>query len=344
MEPLEFDIDIEEDFVLIGGVVSNSPDERTITISRGRGIDTREFEPINARGKIYRDGQFWDQLAVQGVGRLYVPFTLKLEVGRSYEIEITTPENEVFRSRPQIVQAPLKMDSLSFGLDRRVTGTNFSGLPRYERFVDIYAHIDLAGSAERRYYRWQVDGAFSFVEASQPANPNNVPSICYLRHFVDENPSTVLSSEGLAAGEQRKLVSSRVIDESFLFRHIINVYMHSLDQESFDYYDRAIRLTQSTGTIYDEVPAPLSGNVIKTEGKAETVLGHIDFSLVDTMRISLDKGKLGVPINNVCATPTPCPQRPPLPGGVIEPIFCKCYDCDLALPNASLFPPFYWDE
>lgn len=344
VEPLEFEVDSDVEYVLIDGVISNSPDERTISVSRGAGFDQREFKPVNARGNIYRDGQLWDILAVQGVGQLYVPFTLKLEEGRSYEIEITTSDGDVFRSQPQIVQPILRMDSLSFGVERRLAGTTFSGLPRFEQFVDVFAHVRTPGPSEERYYRWQVDGTFSFVESSQPQNPNNLPSTCYLSHYVSENPTTVLSSDGLAEGDVKKLVNSRVADESFLFRHVINVYMHAIDKSTFDYYDRAIRLTQSAGTLFDEVPAPVQGNVKKTEGEPEIVLGQIDFSLVDTMRISLSKGILKVPISNICETPTPCPTRPPAPGGVIDPIYCKCWDCDLALPNASLFPPFFWDE
>lgn len=344
VEPLDFSQTSEDQFVLINGVISNSPGERSIRVSRGLGIDSKEFVPINVRGSIYRDGQLWDQLAVQDVGELYVPFNLKLEEGRSYEIEITTPENEVFRSTPQTVLPKAEISSLSFETERRFSGTNFSGLPQSDIFVDIFSHIQLPSSDQNTYYRWQVDGTFSFVEVARTGNPNDPIQTCYVSHTVSENSTTVLSSEGLAAGEVRKLVNTRVADQSFLFKHVINVYLHSINSESYEYYERAIRLTNGAGSLYDEIPAPLKGNVRKTEGTPETVLGYIDFSLADTMRISLAKGDLGVSISNVCESNTPCPVRPNVPGGNVDPVYCKCWDCNLALPNASLFPPFFWDE
>lgn len=345
VDPLEFSQVSEDEFVLINGVISNSPGERTITVSRGLGIDSKEFTPIDVRGNIYRDGQLWDQLAVQGIGELYVPFNLKLEEGRSYEIEIMTPDNEVFRSNPKTIQPRAFMDSLSFETERRFSGVNFSGLPKTDMFVDIFAHVNLPAGDENEYYRWQVDGTFSFIEVARTGNPNDPIETCYISHFISENPSSVLSSEGLAAGDARHLVNSRVADQSFLFRHIINVYLHSTDRESYEYYERAIRLSSGSGSLYDEVPSPLKGNVIKTEGNPETVLGYIDFSLADTMRISLAKGKLGVSISNVCESLTPCRARPAIPGGGnVDPIYCICWDCNLALPNATLIPPFFWDE
>jgi len=344
VEPLSFEVNTDSEFVLVNGVISNSPDERTIQVFRGKGIDKKEFVPINVRGNIYRDGQLWDQLAVQGTGVLYVPFNLKLEENHTYEIEITTPENEVFRSKPQTVQAKVQMDSLSFEVERRFSGTNFSGLPQSDWFVDIFSHISLPNNDKINYYRWQVDGTFSFIEIEQTGNPQDIISTCYISHYVSENPTSVLSSEGLATGPIKRLVNSRIIDESFLFRHILNVYLHAIDRETFEYYDRAIRLTSGSGSLYDEVPAPLQGNVIKTEGAPETVLGYIDFSLADTLRIDLSKGVLEVPIANVCETIRPCPTRAQPGGTPLPPLPCKCWDCNLIFPNSSLFPPFFWDE
>ena len=114
VDPIEFTQESNKEYVLINGVVSNSPNERTIKVSRGLGKNSREFIPLNLRGNIYRDGQLWDQLAVQGIGELYVPFTLKLEEGRSYEIEIITQENDIYRSKPQIIQPKREIKSLSF--------------------------------------------------------------------------------------------------------------------------------------------------------------------------------------------------------------------------------------
>lgn len=345
VDPIEFTQDLNSEYVLINGVISNSPGERTIKVSRGLGIDTREFIPLNVRGNIYRDGQLWDQLAVQGIGELYVPFTLKLEEGRSYEIEIITSDNEIYRSKPQIVQPKGEIKSLSFQTERRFSGTNFSGLPKSDIFVDLFSHIDLPGPEETRYYRWQVDGTFSFIEVARQGFGSDPIQTCYVSHFVEENPTTVLSSEGLSSGEVRHLVNTRIADGSFLFKHVLNVYLHTVDRETFEYYDRAIRLATGAGNLYDEIPAPLQGNVNKTTGDSETVLGYIDFSLSDTMRISLAKGELGVSISNVCETLTPCPVRPTPPGGGLpDPLYCKCWDCNLALPNSSLIPPFFWDE
>lgn len=327
---IDFDTSAETSIV-VSGVITNSWDERAIFVSRSKGIET-EVEKLNATGAIYKDGEYAEDLFLVRPGELFVPVWFEVEEGATYHIEIMTEDEQVYRSIPQMVQPRLQTDSLSFELNRRETGLNSQGIPISQWYVDVLAHINIPPGSSPRYYKWHIDEVWS-VE-SQFAT-------CYVYREEVENPIAVVTSKDLGAGLAPIRILSVELDDGFFYKHYFNAYLHSIDETSYDFYNKVRRLTANTGGLYDELPAPVKGNIFLHEGTPETVLGNVEFSLSDTLRLAVDRREISVQLFNRCETAMPCPPPPP-PGDPDPP--CICESCLPFFGVGSLGKPLYWED
>jgi hypothetical protein len=329
----------DQTFTVIEGVITNSPGESIIRISRVTGYGQSE-EKIRGEGVLYKNGSPETNLVLLREGELALPINLKLEEGASYHIEITTEDNQTYASIPQVIQPRFRTDSLSFDFDRRLEGVNSAGAPIYVRYIDIFAHVEFPGGQEdQRFYRWEVDESWAFKEkAVTPADP---VATCYLRRGVTENLVTILTNDNLTAGLAKVRIATQPVDESFSEKHYFNAYLHSIDRRAFEFYEQAERLIENSGTLFDEIPAPIKGNMFNPDDEEELVLGYVEFSQVDTARIAINRSQIPFAFFQPCILPNPCPPRN-LPPGTPQPP-CACLACAAFFGFETLNPPPYWE-
>ena len=330
ISPLDVDFGSKEFFV-ISGVVSNSPKERIITVS----THDENFifgRPHASTGAIYKDGNHEaDLLPGSNAGELHVPLTLEIEEGAAYFIEVKTASGLVIRSAPVVVQARLQTIDLTFEVVQRAAQYNEFGVPDIGNYLRVFATVS-TNSNQSAYYKWQVDEAWSHTE-----NPP-LGRTCYVTNTVADNPITVFDSDGLSSAESKILILDRLIDESFLEIHYINAYAHSISKQAALYYQNALRLSNIQGTLYDEIPAPLEGNLSVVSGGESELYGFVDFSLADTLRLRLDQSDIKLLLNDRCDAVPAC--KPGSPFGPPPP--CRCRDCAQVFGQNTLIKPEYW--
>ncbi len=323
----EINFDDGSEATIISGVITNSQDERSIFVTRSKGIDP-EYRLLEAPGVIYKNGELEVELIQQKAGVLSVPPSFKVEAGATYYVEITTQNNQTYQSRPQEVPAKRRTDSLSFEIVQRQIGININGETIDQFFVEVFAHILIPEQEDTLYYKWQVDESWNFISDS---------ATCYLTKNVSETPVVIQTSLGLPKGLLAIQITSEEADIDFFYKHYFNVYLHSIDEELYTYYEKVQRLTENTGTLYDEVPAPIKGNVFLSSGEDEFVAGNIEFSLVDTLRLPIKNEDLEIRLFNVCETDEPCIILP----DIVPP--CVCRDCRKR-PGFGTLKPYYWED
>ena len=329
-------------FYVINGVISNSPEDRQITIGIHDGFDTASVK-VQATGKVFKDDEFLVDLIAERPGVLSFPETFMMEVGARYYVEITTVNNFVFRTEPTTIAAPWQGDSMSFDVVRRVDGVNASGAPAYSWFVDVFTYIRMPQEEEgKRFLRTMMAEAWSVQEVRNPVNPTgDIVRTCYLSEEVTENESFMIASEDLVPGTLAKIrTGSTVINSTFLSKHYFNCYIHSISQEAYDFYVSADNLISNQGTIFDEIPAPLTGNVYNVDPDGAKVYGYVDLSLSDTIRLGVHYSQLGRSLFDKCTTPGVGCNTVSFNGGPPPP--CDCYDCHLVYGFESLYKPDYW--
>lgn len=326
----EIQLDTEfESFVVIGGVITNSSLERIISVTATDGLG--QPTPVGASGSLFKNGVKVRALDLIGTGQLVVPDRVKIEEGAEYFVEIETADGNIYRTEPQVVAQRRKTDSLSFGISQRVVGENSTGSPRLGPFVDIYAHVEVEdgnGLRPKPNFRWQVDEAWEVRETGGELRT------CYPNNPVWEFPSSLLAARNAQIGSNSVLVASRKIDDSFLHKHYFNVYLHPIDARASEYYRQIERLVSDKGTIYDEILALVKGNVFNVDKPEERVMGYVEFSLADTVRISITRSQTRQQILDFCTElEDPC--------GFSEK--CRCFDCEAVYGTRSLNRPAYWE-
>lgn len=320
----EFDFEAQpHTFTIVSGVITNSLGERTIKVTRTTGLDSVVL-PVECTGAVYKNGAYEAELVPLKPGELVMPLSVGIEEGATYHIEITTPD-KVYKSKPMLVSERWKTDSLSYILEERLDGFSSLGAPLKSWYVDVFAHFKLPDPGSKvRYYKWQVDEAWSIVSAA---------NICYLSKSITENPVTIVPSYELQHGNTAVHIATAILDKSFLGKHYFNAYLHAIDKESFDFYEKAQTLINNDGKLFDEIPAPIEGNIYVDQGTHETVLGWVEFSLVDTLRLPITRSEISLRIFNQCDSPFPCAATGP----------CECTNCAAVHGFATLNKPFYWE-
>lgn len=312
-------------FIIIDGVITNSADERSIYVRERSGDKTANIS-LDVSGKLFKNGNFLVDLEPEN-NALTVPERIIIEVGESYHVEVRIGEDESYVSLPQKVMPAVRTDSLTFDLERKPLETQGNAPPQTALFVNLYAHITIPEVQEDRvYYRWQVDESWSFVD--QPdGNPFQVRKTCYFTRNFRLNESTIFEGNSLAGGAVQILIDDTPFGESFHQRHYFNAYAHAITEEAYIFYEKVQNSTQAQGDLFQEVPAPIQGNIRNVKGEG-TVLGFVEFSLADTQRVAVVPGFLGRQVILSCD-----------PGGAAN---SSCFNCLLKV-GASLERPFYWD-
>lgn len=339
----EVDLGLEpQGYTVISGVVTNSFFERNIHVTFHEGLEV-EGKRIAATGKVFKNGQFETDLIPFGFGLLTFPISFHLEEGATYEVEISTAGGRTYRSLPQRILPRLQADSISFRTETLVVGKDHRGNALFDRFVTIYAHVNLPDTTGgHRYFRWQADESWSFTEVPNLSDSTDVIKTCYPRLGVEAHPSTLMSTENLQPGPLTIKVAQRALDESFLETHYFSAYLHSITRESYDFYQRAEQLIQNSGTLFDQVPAPVKGNVYNVHDAEDLVYGFVEFSQADTIRLKILNEDIGIFINDPCKAPEPCPDVLTLSGDLVT-VPCICFECDEVFGPWTTIKPSYWE-
>ncbi|MEM6803022.1 MAG: DUF4249 family protein [Bacteroidota bacterium] len=331
--------------LVINGSFNNSAGQRRVRVLLVEDLDGRG-QVLDATGSIYKNGQLSAELVKKANGDLELPEGYMIEEGAEYFVEVVTNGDQVYRSIPQVVPQKLETEEVTWEVTEDIDRPTFRGDPIIRSTIEFFAHVTLPDAeVEKRYYRWVLDESWNYKES--PISDTT----CYLSNPITEYSASLLTNASnlLTVGEARKSIVVRDFDNSFAEIHYINVYLHSLDARTYEFYEKSERLTSGTGTIYDEVPGPFRGNVSNTANPEEVVLGWVEFFLADTLRARIEGDELRamnltVPTQcNQTGEPGPCPPQIPPPGGGLPPP-CQCIDCQLVLGEDALNPPFYWEE
>jgi len=326
------EIDFEADdtqFIAINGVISNNPTERLITFY--------ENVPTNAgiSGKLLKDGQVIAELEPVKRRSLRVPDVVRIEEGAAYQLEIATSEGEVYMTQPQTVLPPRRPASLSMDIESRLLegkdGTLFE-----QNFINVFAEMQVAEQEAPFFVRLQMDESWAFMEVDDPRVEGDSIFLCYIERDISTFPSAVWSSGNQAPGLKQVLVASRVVDNSFLRKHYFNVYTYPITELAHTYYRNAQKIIQNSGTLLDEIPAALKGNVFDKNDPERQVFGLVEFAIPDTIRLPVNG--LTVRIPDPCGVDQPCAN--PRPDGTLP--FCECADC-LLIPGSSYQKPSYFE-
>lgn len=328
IDPLEFEGPDTPFNLVVTGVITNSPDQRTISLSYQKPIDifqNRDTIPPPATINLFEDGALIADFDPMTTTTYLLDQSVVIEAEKAYHIEIQFLNGDKYVSRPETVLPVHRTDSLGLAFEQREVDTEFGSIIR-RWFLDLYVFNTVPASEEPYYFRWELEEDWDQVELITE-NPFDLQLTCYFNTPRKSLPVRIQSTSDLETGAISKRLIERQPGDAFKDRHVFNVYQHRISPEAYSFYEKLDLLANRTGNMFDQIPAAVPGNVSNANDPEERVLGYVEFSLADTSRLWVKRQDFPFTLRLTCSDPDASPQA--------------CFDCILNF-GASFDKPYYW--
>jgi len=324
VDPVELDEGSNESLLVIDGQIDLSENGGFVRITRTADLGSSIAEPVeNAQVTIYDNLGNNISYAEVSEGLYEIPFSLfPVEVGRSYFLEIITPDGSRYQTRPEVLPPPSPIQDVY---------AEYSN-----RSAQIFVETTRPDANTPIFFKWDIDVVYQVSEivcfGLDPV------FTCYITDFDYTQQVLTFDASQTAVGSTiKQQVADKFVDFSFGEKQVFSVYQTTLSQDAYRYFTDVNTITNNSGNFFDIQPAAVRGNVFNTEDENELVLGYFRAVTRDTMRLSLTRGDLG---DNVVD------QALPFCGIAGFPPFPRpqaCCNCTV-LENSTLEQPDYWIE
>ncbi len=279
-----------DQLLVVNGVINTGSNGQThINLSRTRNLqDTVVFHPETG-ATIYIEGEGGQQYPVTAVNDSgdYVSEALHLSTAAKYRLAISTRDGSHYQSElVSSVQTP-PIDSVSwqqpFDINFFVSTHDPSGNARFYRwdFIETWEHH------AQLVTPWHLENNQLTV-----ATEANQTTVCWSSQFSKE----IVMANSAALGEDRiSMQPLHVIanpDVRLNYRMSLLVNQYALTPEAYNYWQIVKKNSQQLGTLFDQMPSQLIGNLVCLDRPTELVLGYISATAVQSMRIFVDRREL----------------------------------------------------
>ncbi|MGH2564835.1 MAG: DUF4249 domain-containing protein, partial [Ginsengibacter sp.] len=283
-------IKVDNKFLVIDGVLVNSPDSPSIfTLSRTIKLTDSTFSSsaetgavVSVEGKNGENFSFTEQ-----AGGIYKAGPLILNNSEQYRLKITTTNGDEYQSDYVPVSQTPAIDSITWQQQNDVT---------------IYANTH-DQSNNTKYYRrdftetWQYRSTYDRTIAETNGIIYYVDSTtqtynCWSNDVSAEIllGSTVALSQNIISMQPITLISQN--DDKIAIRYSILVKQYAITQEAYQYFSILKKNTENLGSIFDAQPTQLSGNIHSVTNPSEVVIGYVTASSVSQQRIFIENSQL----------------------------------------------------
>jgi len=333
VEEIEFDGNEEIGTLVVDGILSTNTDSNFIYLSRTSQVQLQYFPPEEgALIQLYdKNGMEEDYQEIEP-GKYYLKGNIDIKVGGSYYIKLLTKNGHTYQSEIETIISVPSIDSLSNEItieeyiDDEIGFLNGS-------FFNIFVHGRIPDKKKQIFLKWDVENIYLMTE--RKCNPVTGPKTCYVKRPININEIILLVGQKYesSASYTQRVVHQR-IDFGFGIVTSFYVSQKSITENAYTYWSNVRQIIEETGTIFENTPALVKGNIKPISHPDDEVLGY--FSAADEKKQlkMVTKGDLGI---NNRKLPL-CHPDLNLPSGFRPGVCC---DCEL-LSNASTNRPNYW--
>ncbi|WP_373521547.1 DUF4249 domain-containing protein [Aquiflexum sp.] len=335
IDPYKIDIPQGAQLLTVDGIITTDPGPHLIRLTRSDtygSVFEGLIRPV-IRAKVgIRDSEgnvvFLNEIENDGI--YATPEGFRARVGISYSIQIDLQNGRSYTSLPERVESGPQIDSLSYQSVKFNTNDRLTDLIG----VQVFAHFRDPSDQANFYYWRRGTSTFALVANPElhtlppdhPTNPRGPDpkdccSICFLEDDSRIQRFTLASDENFNGLSQRLPVLF-IEDNGLRFKQTYRAEILQMSVSTGAH--RFLRLieqqTNLTGSVFDNPPANIRGNIISLDDPDEVVLGYFMAGSVDKKQIYIEKEKL-----EFLQTPRTIPD-----------------DC-LTVSGARLNPPSDWN-
>jgi hypothetical protein len=330
VDPYKIELKEGEQLLSVEGYITTEAGPHVIKLSRTDtygSIFEGLIRPVSQATVAIRDseGKF-TYLTEQERGDYVTPEGFRGKVGLSYSLQIELLDGTVYTSLPEKINPVVKIDSVSY---------QALSLPTKDRLndrigVQLVAHFKDEGNDPNFYY-WRTSGESYVLVANpelytlppnDPINPRGPApkDCCAICYFNDRRFSLnfAIATNERFKGRSSSTVVDFIDDDGLRFKDTYKILVHQMSISPSAH--RFLRLVQQqinvSGSIFDQPPATIRGNIINVKNPDEVVLGYFIAADSDTKEIYIYKNRLsglGTPgiIPDDCRTVRGATLNPP---------------------------------
>jgi hypothetical protein len=228
----------------------------------------------------------------KGVYTSAIPDEL-IKFNTTYQLFITTPDNQNYESTPELLLQAAPVDSLYYFEELKQTILN-DFLKGVQFYVDIKAKQENA-----RYYRWILEETWEYrrkypIMAMWDASlkmiitlPEEADSlkVCYVTNAVEGLYSS--STVNLLINEKKRIPLNFVSNETprLEVKYCLLVKQYPLSESVYNYFNTKKNELQESGGLYETQPVQTISNMINSDHPDEKVLGYFWASSYTAKRV-----------------------------------------------------------
>jgi len=286
-EPYFPEIDKYENLLVIDGLITDREGPHLVRITRSYSFDESypESEQFAVVAILDEDGGM-ENLTEERPGHYYTSAGYRGEIGKAYQLVVSTSDNEQYESEWVILSRVPEIDSVTHRFVERATTDPHES--HYGMEVRVNTHDE---TNQTRYYRWEWTETWEIItpikssfypdeERCWRSNRSSLIAIGTSEHLTDDviedHPLYFISTEN----NRLRIKYSALISQ------------YSMSREAYSYWKSLQEITQNTGTLFDPTPAAVTGNIYHSMDQEKPVLGIFQASAVSEQRIFIDRDEL----------------------------------------------------
>lgn len=282
-----------------------------------------------------------------------------VDYGKSYMIRVEFENGSIVESDLSELKELKKNNSLRYLLDERSVPNKF-GPGSTKTYVQYYYKTQLSSDDETKYHH-DITRTFRFTDYRKPRpdGPEGnliAPPIswkrktCYVtddRGFLDTKLLDPIALSNVLDNDKmyESMIYEEVVDWPYAEDHNFTIIQESIDQATYNYYDKITKLLSFSGGMFEPRPAVVISNMRYINDTEASVYGFFYATEQDTSRLFIGREAVGLP-DTICLRPPPAFSS----GEITSPeTSCRwflpsCCDCLLFETSTEVKPSFWIDQ
>ncbi len=290
-----------EYILVVEGLITNEPGSFSVSLSRSVPVDTTvSYLPETGAYVAVSDdaGNLYELFETTPGNYKCTDESVRAYIDRRYQLLITDSEGNDYESSLVQMEATPEINRVYW---KNVIKNEFTeNEVRERKGIEIFVESEKGN--ESKYYKWD------FVETWKVVMPDYVtvlrmsgPAIQMLVNLPPEKqhcwvtmPSANILLKSFAGQETEKVDSFFVTripenNQRLHYRYSINVRQYCLDQEMYNFWNSIKEFNEDMGSMYDQMPYAVFGNITCCSDENIKVLGYFDAAEVKTRRIFIER-------------------------------------------------------
>lgn len=290
VEPYDFGVTETVEVMVIDAQLTNEQKAHRVELSLSRAIDSESPSKVaGAEVRFIEDGNTEINLIETEAGVYETASTISGKSGSSYVLSITLANGTTYQSTPQVLAAPVAIDSVYGKYLELPSEENGEVLKGMQFFIDTHDE-----TSEVSYFRYEYLEDFE-IKVPYPSGIEWYPSTQTYGPRVEDigtcygngqNQSLIIAStSGLSENRLSEFPIQMVsVDDPQLeHRYALTVRQYMLSASAYQYYKNLQENNESSGSFFDKQKGTIAGNIFNQNNPAEPVLGFFEVAGVSSV-------------------------------------------------------------